>query len=569
MGPFPGSLLELLVFRMQRMSSRAILLVLAPCLGLSLMAAAGSDTPALDAIAVAEDSTPDKPPESIAEFLGPQREPADAVDAYFLNRNRTPVKKLRDYIVKRVLDTENPDIQSAALADLASNAGSFIEMEDAITVLEALLGGKPEPAIQQSAALVRARLLMRTGRKSEAKPVFEEAIEKNWKAAGDTSAEEYYTSAIADTDDWSRAAVEAFNLAIQDRPGADRSKRNFFWLLYDKIWNFVRRNPPQTAMGAIFPQLDETPLHPEYKLIARAVCMMADKQYKQAISSLIEIEKMLEEDESHSPNAEYRNIPHYIAAAMYLAGGGLEESANDYLEEYWARNRHRPAYVLRSIMSIHYKTRQYAGTTAFLIEKGFADDETLREQIPSDLMAHFLDMHAMNLCGVLGRETEGQELFVKIVEEYFPTNAGSTNALHEHGKYLARIGKTGEAEAAFLRVLGEGRFDSWLRNSRQALLNLWKDRGEPIGKVLMLLDELRTLSSLKNQFYYDQLEAGIRTEYAMSDADSNGAIEIRPLSGLVVTENSEPVAGVDISPSVHFPKQRQYDLGPRAWKRKR
>ncbi len=409
-----------------------------------------------------------------------------------------------------------------ALKDMASTAQQIKRHDDAMVTMGMLMRRLEEGSkLWRMAYLVNARSVLKQGRIDEGRELFRAAL-RDWEDCISPGVLEYYTNTLHEMQLYEQYIIDHYNLSLEFENAYEESEFSLFRALYIQATE-ARLNTPNdivlpgmlpnlsfNAMDRILPQLKEKEGHPEYPVIAKAICLIADQKHGEAIVELEALQAIKPPPEELETYNEYRNIPLYIATAMYRRDQDFEK-ATPYLDDFWEQNRDRPGYVLDAVLDIigfirnedmHYLGGDSYYVSKYLVDKGFTKDSAIREKLTEGEVAHLYSLYQMGLLKH-NKVEETKKVCMEVVEEFFPRTKGGTNSLYTLAGIYMREENYDAAEDAFLRILAETRWDHWVSGSERGLKEIWRIRRGPFTRIL---DRARELAGKPKSTGPTQLE---------------------------------------------------------------
>lgn len=420
-----------------------------------------------------------------------------------------------------LLSDGNPALLVAAMRDLLDSAVVLDRTEDGLAVVDDLLARYPDThKIHRDAFYTRARLLHRAGANDLAVSLFQEGMSKGWKgrcleswwwlesdrglgswgddASGRVDGSRIYLHSLHESDP-PLYAVELFNRAIADSTGKTYAKEQNYLsilkVLY--LWPILQQSRTFSAMEEICPRWSSTsPEHAVHVDAARAVCLMLDDRYDEAVDLLETTEAALPplaREANQSPQQllahnERRNIPLYIAAARYLQGEFLDE-ARAAMQQFRDENHDRPTYWLK-LMEIAYALRlapqrfhdRATDVTEFLFQN-LVENEEHRPLLSKWEHDHIVDMY-MGCYFRQRKWAEARRLCERVVADYDPRSAACNNALFCLAHTYRMEGNSARAQELFARMLNEPTSDKWHRVAQAQLTAVaMDDPNTPLAEI--------------------------------------------------------------------------------------
>ena len=291
------------------------------------------------------------------------------------------------------------------------------------------------------------------------------------------------------------AAVEYADLCNDDR-GVAPKDRIFLSGFFQRLRKMRASNPDSSAVDDVLSLLPEIPGHPEYRSIARALCLIADENYDDALQLLSALESELQPASVDAQFSEYRNIPLYAATALVL-GGGSEDAVREELQNFAERNLDRSKYLVKKPLIITYDiekipslNHRVAEITAFLVDLGIATKPSPPGQVGDELYVHLMDIHQIALRN-LGRWQESKAICVQLADEYFPKYGGAVNALFSLGLiYCQEEDDNDAARECFKRIIENPKARNMRRKAQSVLLSISMANPENAEETALLAEEL-------------------------------------------------------------------------------
>ena len=444
----------------------------------------------------------------IAEIAWTDFETPITKEAYLQEKGSLAYKDQLDFALSTLTKPAEDAAYDEALNDIERITKVQKNAESVLPAVEAFLdSAEAGSASFEKAWLVRARLLCRAGNVEEGSRLFREGmLERGW-----SNAFAFYIDTLEELGQYARAAAEEFNLACDPRV-VDHKGRNFLDFLLHKLMIMKHENPDAGATEEVLPLIATDDDHPEYHQIAQALCLIADEDYSGAVDILTELndsygsEWGVEGEAETGIYSEYRNLPAYISAALFIEGDDYDQ-ARIHLAEFWSRNPERPEYVLKVGLrivrcleaKIGWPTAAWVELTEWLDDAGFADDHRIRKHIGDEWIAHFLDLHQMALF-VCDRWQEQKQVCERLFTEFDLNYPGSISGTYWLGHILfTQDRELKKAEGLFLRIIEETNYPTWITLARKDLLGIWKQTGEPKEKLLAVVEELKASAATEEE----------------------------------------------------------------------
>lgn len=419
-----------------------------------------------------------------------------------------------DYAASVLRNATNRPVASLAAADLLDTSRQLKRNQDALAAVDRCLATAAVGSeLYQIAHYTRARLLHRLGQDATAIALFKDGIDRGWRGSQGNQPVDSYIQSLREND-LPLFAVERFNLALGDDTGKTYGRwgRSWFKVMgLPLLWSARKNEPRFSAMTDVLPRLKDRADMPYHRQIAKAVCLITDERYDEAVALLNTVKTTLAAIRPPKGSTltfaqrsfAYREkhcIGLYIAAARLLQGQRLDE-ADLAMEEFYQANPKRYQFVAKQLLAIASALERGPAAshgrmlraTGFLIGSGFTTNPTITAAIPKKLRLHLLDVHM----GGYFRQRQWKEaeaIADLVVAEYDPRLVACNNSLFSLGCIYRLQRRWAKAEETLLALINGNTPEPWKRAGQSQLVDLWVRTEKPLEQIEPLVAELEAFA---------------------------------------------------------------------------
>lgn len=400
-----------------------------------------------------------------------------------------------------VLLSNNEETLVHAYEDLLQFSQSGEQKSDALSALETAIGrANLDSDAYKQGILTKGKLLKRLGRDDESQALFDDAIQNKWQHAMWR-----YSESLIDAGELDKACQLEYERVIGkgDYAHFRADKEDFF--IFITLLRLMKSDKPEAkAMEMVFLKLEDSPLNPQAKKIAEALCLVQDEQYDEAVSILKQVDYELakyKEENRNNVVDEYRNTPLYLTSALLFQGESLDvahESYNEFLKRndgYWKHIYDRSMRVVRDLeINIKQDLPKAKIITKTLLQSDIINNEEVKNHFTIDEIASLYDMHMQSIAWE-GKFVEAAQLCKFVMDNYYPHTLAGANCAMNYARYVKSLdGNIDEAEGILLGILRDVSYKEIIPWVKLNLATIKFEQGKNKRSLEYLYDLLNTIS---------------------------------------------------------------------------